>query len=201
MRLSATLYSGTGLKQSSNRQNRPAELLQKAVDLHRSGDQAAAVRIYRKILKSEPGHPDALNFMGIAAHQSGRLDDAIELIRRSVTSQPRNPSALKNLGNLLVEKGEYQEAVRVYLDAKGISPDDASLHANLSVAYRHLGSPVQAINPHARQPSQPDLLISSYNLANASRRRSVQKALAASRRSLQIDPHSPPLTTTFAARR
>ena len=55
-----------------------------ALEFHRRGDIASAETIYREVLSSDPGNPDALHLLGLIAHQSGQPDAAAALIVRAL---------------------------------------------------------------------------------------------------------------------
>lgn len=58
--------------------------LRKALQYHESGQLEKANRIYDKILKVNPNHPDSLHLKGFLAHQLGKNDTVIELISKAI---------------------------------------------------------------------------------------------------------------------
>ena len=56
--------------------------LNSALGYHQAGNLVAAERIYRQVLKSQPGNADALYLMGTLAQQSGNLDAAATYLAR-----------------------------------------------------------------------------------------------------------------------
>lgn len=162
--------------------------------MHRGGDRASAVRIYRKVLKADPDNANALNFLGMAAHQEGRAKEAERLLRQAIRAEPGNPTAHRNLGNLLIELDSFEEAARCYLRAIELDPEDALIHANLCVAYRRLGRYREAIEAGRRAARMaPGEMIAWYNLANALRAdKKFRQAVAAYRKALELDPRFTP---------
>ena len=60
-----------------------------AVQLHQSGQLAAAARLYESFLDRDANHVDALHLLGVAHHQLGRSDLAAELIGQAVDLYPQ----------------------------------------------------------------------------------------------------------------
>ena len=60
-----------------------------AVELHQSGQPAAAARLYESCLERDPNHLDALHLLGVACHQLGQSEAAAELIGRAVALRPQ----------------------------------------------------------------------------------------------------------------
>ncbi|HEC90854.1 MAG TPA: tetratricopeptide repeat protein, partial [Alphaproteobacteria bacterium] len=80
--------------------------LQKALGHHQAGNLKEAEKIYRRVLKAQPGNPDALHLSGLVHHQFGRHKKAMGLIRRAVKAVPGNPMFLNNLGEACREAGK-----------------------------------------------------------------------------------------------
>src|SRR5947208_1009102 len=69
---------------------RPAfDALEIALQHQRAGRVAEAEAIYRQILGQEPGHPDALHWLGVIALQRGDVETAEALLRRAIEANPR----------------------------------------------------------------------------------------------------------------
>jgi protein O-GlcNAc transferase len=107
--------------------------LNKALSLQNKGRLDEASKIYRQILSSAPGHPDALHFLGMIAHQHGRLDEAAQLMAKSLTANPNNPGALNNLAGVLKDQRQYSRAADFYEAALAAAPANAAIHSNLGV--------------------------------------------------------------------
>jgi len=80
-------------------------LLAVALRHHQSGRLTEAEDLYRRILRHDPGHAQALHLSGLLAHQSGRTGQAIALIEQAIRRDPRVPDFHGNLGNALRSAG------------------------------------------------------------------------------------------------
>ena len=65
------------------------DLLNTALQHHRSGRLVEAEQVYREILNREPDHPDAMQLLGTLADQCGHHEQAVELISRAIQLSPR----------------------------------------------------------------------------------------------------------------
>jgi hypothetical protein len=71
------------------------ESFEKAIQLHQSGQTAAAEAAYTQILAARPDHAGALHMPGVVRQQQGRNAEALELIGPSCNSDVarRSPPA------------------------------------------------------------------------------------------------------------
>jgi len=65
--------------------------------LHRQGRLAEAEPHYRAVLQAEPGHFDAMEWLGALCAQTGRLEEAIGWLREAVA---RNSGSARLHSNL-----------------------------------------------------------------------------------------------------
>jgi len=170
------------------------EELRRAVALHREGQRAKAGRIYRRVLKSHPEHPDALHFSGLLAHQTGDNQAAISLIRRAIAAKPDYPDAIKNLGNILLGEDEHAEAERCYRRVIDLEPQDPTTYSNLGVACRYQRKFEQAIEAGTVATRMaPDKLVAWYNLGNSFKTAGrLKQAIKCYERAIRLDPKFSP---------
>jgi predicted O-linked N-acetylglucosamine transferase (SPINDLY family) len=171
----------------------PQLTIQQAFDLalqhHQAGRRLEAEQIYRQILAQEPGHFDALHYLGLIAHQAGRNDAAAELIRRAIACGGNYPEAHFNLGIVLKHLGELDQAIVSYRRAIALRPGYAEALCNLGDALTITGSLDEAdavlhraliLQPNypdtfnnlgllLREKRQPDEAIATYRQAIARR--------------------------------
>ncbi|WP_042704010.1 tetratricopeptide repeat protein, partial [Azospirillum sp. B506] len=74
-----------------------ADLLEAALALHRAGEIAGALALYRRILTDDPAHADALHLAAIIAFQTGRTAEALSGLGAALAVQPRFPTAYNSL--------------------------------------------------------------------------------------------------------
>ena len=115
------------------------QLYQTALDLHRNGQLAQAETYYRQLLATQPGHADALHYLGLICYQTGRHAQAATLIAQALELKPDNAGYLNNYGAVLRAKGQLQDAIDIYLKALKLTPGDLDLQNNLGNAYLEAG--------------------------------------------------------------
>jgi len=74
-----------------------ARRLSQAIALHRQGELAQAVQLYRKILDEFPDTAPALTNLGSILRQAGQLDEAIALLQRAVALPEANENRIKGV--------------------------------------------------------------------------------------------------------
>jgi len=174
------------------RRHAPDQLLAEAVELHRSGQLGAAVRLYEKAVRKAPENASARNLLGLAYFQSGRLEEAAAAISKALSQQPNLPDGHYNLGTVLQALGRNEDAVNHYKRALGAKPDDAGALNNLGTVLKALGRREEAIDAYRRllalRPDFPDAHINLGNVLRASERH--EEAIAAYKKALSLQPFS-----------
>ena len=164
------------------------DVLAFAVQCHRDGDLVKADRLYRKILESQPEHPDALHFIGVLSHQRGNSEAAVVYINTAIALAPNEAGMHNNLGNVLLESGRAGHAADAYQKAVALRPDYADAYNNLGAALKAEGRFDEARAAYekaiALRPEYADALYNLGNLMFAQRKieeavRYYQAALAA----------------------
>ncbi|WP_322010898.1 tetratricopeptide repeat protein [Paraburkholderia sp. J12] len=84
--------------------------LQQAVSLHRTEHYAEAEAIYRSILLSEPGNPDANHNFGLLHLQMGLIPEGIALFRTAVDAAPQRRQLWSSYVDALIMGGQHDEA-------------------------------------------------------------------------------------------
>ena len=113
------------------------EMLDRAMQLHREGQFAAAASLYREILHAEPHDFDATNLLGSICLRQGEIDEALAIIGRALQINPQSVEAQLNFGYALSHLNRLDEAMASFRRAIEIRPDFAEAHgaiAMLSVA-------------------------------------------------------------------
>ncbi len=123
------------------------ELVARGADRHRAGRMAEAESHYRRALRLEPNHPDALNLLGVALRARGVLAEALEVSARAVAVAPEQPLMLANHGAALAEAGRLDEAVAAMRAALARAPADAVTWRNLGQALAAQGDALAAQEP------------------------------------------------------
>ena len=121
------------------------DLIRAGVAHLQAGRLDAARRIFRDLLASRPGHPDALHLMGLAAYQEGAPGEAVGWIGKAIAGQPGNPAYHSSLGLAMRALGRLADAAAALEKALALYPDFGDAHFNLGVVRSLQGRPRQAV--------------------------------------------------------
>ncbi len=145
-----------------------AVLLDHALELHRTARLAEAESIYRRILALAPGHPDALNLLGLAALQSERPADGLAMFDQAIRNAPAVADFHNHRGLALQRLGRTADATASFRKALAIMPLHVGALANLAGAMLANGEIDAAIDCYRRaldlQPGHAEAF-SNYLLA------------------------------------
>jgi predicted TPR repeat methyltransferase len=161
-----------------------------AVQLQRQGQLDEARKIYRAVLRKQPGNADALHFLGVLMHQTGHSEPAVDMIARALAFNPRYTDAHLNLGNILREMGRLDDAAARYRQLLALVPGHALALNNLGVVLRNQGRALESLavlqQGLAAHPDQADL---HFNLGKTWRELDeIQQALDAFRCAISLNP-------------
>lgn len=163
-----------------------------AMQHHQAGRLNEAEGLYRQILVQQPGHINALHYLGVIAHQTGRNDLALDLIRQAIAIGPTWPEAHYNLAIVLKAMGRQDEAIAAFRQTLALRPDQARACFHLGVVLQASEQLDQAIAAYrqaiALQPNYPE----AYNNLGVALARTGQyePAIAAFRQFIMIKPNA-----------
>ena len=83
----------------------------------------AAVAEFQRVLKRDPDHADALDWLASVRRRQGRMQEALALFERATAADPRNALIRINVGNTLSMLGRLEQAAAEIRAAKAISPE------------------------------------------------------------------------------
>jgi len=89
---------------------------------HRAGRLDAAEALYRKVLKHDPDHPDALNLLAVITQERGRPARAVQLLSQALRAKPDFPEALANLARAQRAAGDPEGALDSARRAVALKP-------------------------------------------------------------------------------
>ena len=171
----------------------PAQLLDRATQLHQSGRLAEAEPLYRQLLALEPTRADVLQRLGILLHQAGRGQESVELLRRAVASNPDAADCQVNLGVVLAAQKRFEEAIVPFQRAVSLRPDLAQAHYNLANTLIETGRTEEAIAAYQRatslQPAYADAWFHLGSVLHSLAR--TDEAIAAYQRAIGLRPNWP----------
>ncbi|MEO5362743.1 MAG: tetratricopeptide repeat protein [Magnetococcus sp. DMHC-8] len=164
------------------------ELLRLQGDLLYQQEEAeAALVIYQRLDRLQPGVAGTANALGVAYRAVGRTDEAERAWRRCLAIDARHVVALTNLGTLYRLRKRHEEALACLRQAVRWQPDDADSVASLACTLIDLGAiseALQLIEPVlATHPEHVDLLgMKAFALVQQARIEEAQVLLAQARR-------------------
>ena len=125
------------------------QALQQGVAAHREGKLQDAERLYRAILQSQPGHPDANHNLGVLAVSVDKAGAALPLFKAALEANPKIEQFWLSYIDALIREGQFDNAKQVLEEAKkqGVDADRLnSLEAQLSPETQKLNA--ANISPH-----------------------------------------------------
>ncbi|MGO9085999.1 MAG: tetratricopeptide repeat protein [Candidatus Sulfotelmatobacter sp.] len=109
-----------------------------------------AKQAFQKVLALSPQNPAASNDLAFVLLQTGGNPDlAMPLAETARRGMPDSPQAADTMGWVLYQKGAYSSAIDQFQEAlklaqKAKSPDNATVHYHLGMAYERAGQPALA---------------------------------------------------------
>lgn len=119
--------------------------------LHKIKDPAGALLQMKEVLRRDPNHAYALNFVGYTWADEGRnLEQARAYIEQAVELLPHDGFVRDSLGWVYYRLGDYARAVEELEQAVAMSPDDPTIHEHLGDAYLKKGDVRNARDSYAK---------------------------------------------------
>ncbi len=119
--------------------------------LDSSGKTQRAMSVMQKVIRLQPEHAAALNYIGYTwADRKIHLDKALEYIRRAVELKPENGYIRDSLGWVYYRLGRLEEARKELEKAIELSPDDPAILDHLGDVYLELGRSRDALRVYRR---------------------------------------------------
>jgi predicted O-linked N-acetylglucosamine transferase (SPINDLY family) len=127
-----------------------AETLNQALALHKSGDLPQAEQYYRKILRVDPRHADALHLLGVLGQQRGEPSMAIEYIGKAIAVDNSKAAYHANLAAAHQALGRHLDAENCCRRAIRLEPRYADAHYNLGLALESQGKSDAALAAYTK---------------------------------------------------
>ena len=101
------------------------QALQQGVTAHKEGKLQDAERLYRAILLSQPGHPDANHNLGVLAVSVNKADAALPLFKNALEANPKIEQFWLSYIDALIKEKQFDNAQQVLQQAKkqGVAGD------------------------------------------------------------------------------
>jgi len=141
-----------------------SEALVVAMQDHQAGRIEAAEAAYRRILRIDPRHSEALRLRGLIAHQRGQHQLAVDLVSRAI-SVGATPLHYLNLGMAYDGLNQFERAVESYRRALELDPTSVDALNCLGNSYRARGVGKAALDCYrAAVAAGPEHALAHYNL-------------------------------------
>jgi len=141
-----------------------SEALVVAMQDHQAGRIEAAEAAYRRILRIDPRHSEALRLCGLIAHQRGQHQLAVDLVSRAI-AVGATPLHYLNLGMAYDGLNQFERAVESYRRALELDPTSVDALNCLGNTYRARGVGKAALDCYrAAVAAQPEHALAHYNL-------------------------------------
>jgi len=143
-----------GLFENENQLQKSLDTLKKGLDKNKEdlairfqlgaiydklGDFDKMVTEMKEVLRLNPDHADALNYLGYSYADRGvRLEEALHLIQKAMTLKPNMGYITDSLGWVYFKLGEYEKAAAELEKANQLTPDDPLITEHLADSYSKL---------------------------------------------------------------
>jgi tetratricopeptide (TPR) repeat protein len=121
---------------------------EKALQAHRHGDWAQAMRLYQWILSVAPDHAPTLNFMGVLALQKNELTEAVHWFQQAIRLVPQEPTFWTHLASAHNKQQQFDKALQACEQALAVAPGDVGALHNKGEALHGLCRFEQALQTY-----------------------------------------------------
>jgi predicted O-linked N-acetylglucosamine transferase (SPINDLY family) len=160
---------------------------------HRAGHIEEAEACYLRVLKKDPGHPDALHLLSDIELRRGNYPKAEDLVRQAIANNPLAPFYHNSLGIVLQHQGKPKEAMGCFEEALRLRPDYADALSNMGNSLKAMGKIEAGIEYYRRALGlKPDLAETRNNLCSALvQTGKLDEAIEHGQQALRIQPNYP----------
>jgi tetratricopeptide (TPR) repeat protein len=114
----------------------PEDLFEQAQAAEQANDLATAERLYRRVMKIDPGDPAAAFNLGNLLRSGGRNVEAEAAYRKATKADPRFAEAWYNLADILDDRGQPDKAIASLKRAVDADPEYADALFNLGLLHQ-----------------------------------------------------------------
>ncbi|MBI1309789.1 tetratricopeptide repeat protein [bacterium] len=122
------------------------------------GDYAAARKLYKELLLSDPSHASTHHRLGIVEIRLGETDSGLDHLRLADAASPDNVAILNDLGFACLTTGRPEMAQQVLLTALDLDPHNERTINNLAMAYGLTGQFDKAFATFRRKLNEAEAL-------------------------------------------
>lgn len=135
---------------SQNNPNPPinsAELIQKGVEFHDKGEYKEAIKMYRKVHRSDTNYVWALYEMGLSYSADSQMNNALKTYEEALglnTEREREPELYTNYASLIDDMGDRERALRIFDSTIAKFPAYSSAYLNKATTLYRLDKYIEA---------------------------------------------------------
>ena len=101
----------------------------------------------KEIIKNNPEHVDALNFVGYSYAEMGKnLDEAEMLVKKALELSPNKGYIIDSLGWIYYKKGKLNKALELLLTAARLTSNDPEVMEHIGDVYTDKGELIKALD-------------------------------------------------------
>lgn len=127
-----------------------ALLLTRAAVHRRRKELVSAEADVRRVLKTDPRHPDGLRELGLVLLRRGLASDAADVLRRHAELRPDDATAWFDLGEALNQAGDLKGALESLRRAASLDEHDSRPYNLMGRVLDRLGKPEEAMPMYRR---------------------------------------------------
>lgn len=145
----------------------PAQHLEKAYDLHQTGQLGKATQLYQEIIQAAPETIEAYINLTHALSGLGKGHEAILFLQKGLEAAPNHPELLYTISNTLTNSGDIANGFQYAKSGVEHHPDNAQMqyiYANICLFNNMVDEGFAAY--HKAIEIQPDHAEAHYNLGN-----------------------------------
>ena len=140
-------------------------LLNKALEYHKSNDFIQAEKLYKMLLETVPDNVNVLNLYGLLCLAKGDTDTAISLLSKAMILNSTG-YIISNLAKAYYMAGNYEKSITLYEKAAIEDPND-DIYYSMAISYKQIGKLQDAIKCYKKALEYNENNFSViYNLAN-----------------------------------
>ncbi|SME87740.1 tetratricopeptide repeat protein [Pseudobacteriovorax antillogorgiicola] len=107
------------------------------INQERQGDVDDCIETMKHLIKIDPQHAGAYNYLGyLYAERGDNLDEAEMLIKTALKIKPNDGYYLDSLGWVYYQKKQYKEALEILLEANKYAPNEGVILEHIGDVYR-----------------------------------------------------------------
>lgn len=170
--------------------------MHRALAAHQSGNNQAAIRMMKEIIKVSPTYTLIYNNLAKIYKELRRTDQSVGILEQGLEKIPGDPFLLSKLGIFLVENVEYKRAINVLEQTVILMKHDPESFNYLGVAYYRSGNFEKAMENYNKSLEIDKNYASVYNnigslylshFQSSKDRRSYENATSNFNKALEID--------------